>query len=431
MTEIAAVAIFLVAYILIATEWVHRVVVVLGAAGLLLALRVVTGTDVFHSEEFGIDWNVIFLLLGMMVIVGVLKHTGLFGFLAIWAAKKAKGQPFRILVMLLLLTAGASALLDNVTTVLLMVPVTLLICERLAITPVPFLIAQVMASNIGGTATLIGDPPNIIIASEAGLTYVEFLVNLGPVVVLTLVVFIVLMRVLLRNSLAVNPERTAAVMALDESEALQRGPLLNRSLWVLGGVTVGFALHGWLHYEPSVVALLGAGILLLISGKKPEIFFRDVEWQTLVFFAGLFVMVGALVKTGVVERLADAALDATGGSIFAGSMLLLWVSALLSGVVDNIPYVATMAPLVTALISGLPDGANSGVLWWSLALGADYGGNLTTIGASANVVVLGMAERAGSKIRFLEFFKYGVVVTLVSMLIAMAYVWIRYFPIVG
>ncbi|MBA3360024.1 MAG: ArsB/NhaD family transporter [Acidimicrobiia bacterium] len=429
MTELVAVAVFLVAYVLIATEWVHRVVVVLGAAGLLLTLRVVTGTDAFHSEEFGIDWNVIFLLFGMMVIVGVLKHTGLFGFIAIWSAKKAGGRPFRILVMLVLLTAAASALLDNVTTVLLMVPVTLLICERLGITPAPFLIAQVMASNIGGTATLIGDPPNIIIASEAGLSYFEFLVNLAPVVAVTMIVFIALVRVLFRKSLTFDPERAAALMALDEKEALQRGPLLNRSLWVLGGVTAGFALHGWLHYEPSVVALLGAGVLLLISGRNPEIFFRDVEWQTLVFFVGLFIMVGALVKTGVVGRLADAALDATDGSIFAGSMLLLSVSAVLSGVVDNIPYVATMAPLVTALIAGLPDAANADVLWWSLALGADYGGNLTAIGASANVVVLGLAERAGSRIRFLEFFKYGAVVTLVSMVIATAYVWIRYFPI--
>ncbi|MGH8924990.1 MAG: SLC13 family permease [Acidimicrobiia bacterium] len=431
MTELVAVAVFFVAYALIATEWVHRVVVVLAAAGLLLALRVVTGSEAFHSEEFGIDWNVIFLLFGMMVIVGVLKQTGLFGFIAIWSAKKARGRPFRILVMLILLTAVASALLDNVTTVLLMVPVTFLICERLGITPVPFLISQVMASNIGGTATLIGDPPNIIIASEAGLSYVEFLVNLAPVVALTMVVFIALVWVLFRKTMTFNPERAASVMALDEKEALRRGPLLNRSLWVLGAVTAGFALHGLLHYEPSVVALLGAGVLLLISGRKPEIFFRDVEWQTLVFFVGLFIMVGALVKTGAVERLADAALDATGGSIFAGSMLLLSASAILSGVVDNIPYVATMAPLVTALIGGLPEGANSDVLWWSLALGADYGGNLTAIGASANVVVIGLAERAGSKIRFVEFFKYGSVVTLVSMLIATAYIWIRYFPIGG
>ena len=427
MTELVAVTIFLVAYVLIAAEWIHRVVVVLGATGLLLVLRVVSGTDVFHSETFGIDWNVIFLLLGMMVIVGVLKQTGLFGYLAIWSAKKAQGRPFRILVLLMLLTAFASALLDNVTTVLLMVPVTLLICERLGIAPAPFLIAQVMASNIGGTATLIGDPPNIIIASEAGLSYVEFLVNLAPVVVLTMVVFIALIRVLLRKSLVVDAERQAAVMALDEREALKRGPLLNRSLLVLAGVTVGFALHGWLHYEPSVIALLGAGVLLLISDQKPENFFRDVEWQTLVFFAGLFVMVGALVKTGAVGRLADVALEATNGSIFVGSMLLLWVSALLSGIVDNIPYVATMAPLVTALMSGLPQAANSDVLWWSLALGADYGGNLTAIGASANVVVLGLAERAGAKIRFIDFLKYGVVVTLASMVVATAYVWIRYF----
>jgi Na+/H+ antiporter NhaD/arsenite permease-like protein len=431
MTEALSVIVFVVAYVLIATEWVHRVVVVLAAAGLLLMLQVVNASDAFHSERFGIDWNVVFLLFGMMVIVGVLKQTGIFEYLAIWAAKRAKGRPFRILVMLVALTAVASALLDNVTTMLLMVPVTLLICERLATPPVPFLIAQVMASNIGGTATLIGDPPNIIIGSEAGLSYLEFLTNLGPVALLTMVIFIALIKVLFRKALISDPDRAAELMALEEREALQRGPLLTRSLIVLGAVTVGFALHGVLHYEPSVVALLGAGVLLLISRREPQQFLREVEWQTLVFFMGLFVMVGALVKTGAVGRLAEAAVEITGGSVFVGSMLLLWVSALMSAVVDNIPYVATMAPLVTALIAGLPAGTSTDPLWWSLALGADYGGNATPIGASANVVVLGMAERAGWKIRFVEFVKYGSVVTVASTAFATLYVWIRYFVLDG
>jgi Na+/H+ antiporter NhaD/arsenite permease-like protein len=427
MTEVISAVVFVLAYVLIATEWVHRVVVVLGAAGLLLLLQVVDASDAFHSEEFGVDWNVVFLLFGMMVIVGVLKQTGLFEYLAIWSAKKARGRPFRILVMLVLLTAVASALLDNVTTVLLIVPVTVLISERLSISPVPFLIAQVMASNIGGTATLVGDPPNIIIASEAGLSYLDFLLNLGPVVILTMVVFIALLRVLFRRTFEVDPDRAAELMALDEREALERGPLLTQSLVVLGLVTVAFVLHGTLGYEPSVVALVGAGSLLIIVRRETESFLREVEWQTLVFFMGLFVMVGALVKSGVVERMASLAVEATGGSVLVGVLLVLWVSAVMSAAVDNIPYVATMAPLVTALIAALPASVDPEPLWWSLALGADFGGNATAIGASANVVVLGLAERAGWRIRFIEFAKYGLVVTLASVLVATLYVWVRYF----
>ena len=431
MTEAISVIVFVLAYVLIASERMSRVLVVLVAAGLLLLLQVVDANDAFHSERFGIDWNVIFLLFGMMVIVGVLKETGIFEYLAIWSAKKAKGQPFRILVMLVVLTAFASALLDNVTTVLLMVPVTLLIAERLAISPVPFLIAQVMASNIGGTATLIGDPPNIIIGSRAGLSYLAFLVNLGPVVLVALGAFIALIGLLFKKALIADPQRSAELMLLDEREALEPGPLLTRSLIVLGAVTIGFALHNSLHYDPSVVALLGAGVLLLVAQRPPETILREVEWRTLVFFIGLFVMVGALVKTGAVGRLAEAAVEATGGSILVGSMLLIWISAVLSAMVDNIPYVATMAPLVTELIAGLPDGANTEPLWWSLALGADFGGNATPIGASANVVVIGMAERAGWPIRFVEFVKYGLVVTLATVGVATIYVWLRYFVLAG
>jgi Na+/H+ antiporter NhaD/arsenite permease-like protein len=419
--------VFLAAYVLIATEKANRVAVALTGAGLMLALGLVSSADAFHSEELGIDWDVIFLLLGMMIIVGVIKQTGLFDYLAIWAAKRARGRPFRILAMLVTLTAVASALLDNVTTVLLVAPVTFLICERLDISAVPFLIAQALASNIGGTATLIGDPPNIIIASQADLSYTDFLVNLAPLVVVLMVLFVALSRWLFRDALVYRPDRARELLTLDEREALTDRPLLVRSLAVLALVTVAFALHGVLHYQPSVVALLGAGLLLLVARRDIQPFLREVEWPTLAFFAGLFIMVGALIKTGVIAELAEAVAAATGGSLWVGSMLLLWVSGALSAIVDNIPYVATMAPVTATLVQDLGGGRDATVLWWSLALGADLGGNATAIGASANVVILGLAQRAGQPIRFLEFTRYGAVVAVATMLACVPYLWVRYF----
>jgi Na+/H+ antiporter NhaD/arsenite permease-like protein len=427
MSSAVAVAVFAVAYALIASEKVNRVAVALAGAGLMLALRLVSSEDAFHSTRFGVDWEVIFLLLGMMIVVGIMKQTGLFEYLAIWSAKKARGEPFRIMVALVVLTAVASALLDNVTTVLLVAPVTVLICERLELPPAPYLIALALASNIGGTATLIGDPPNIIIASQADLTYLDFLVNLAPLVVLLLAVFVAVCRVLFRSSFAYHPERVQELMALDEREAIVDWPLLVRSLAVGVAATVAFALHGVLHYDPSVIALLGAGVLLLLANRPPAVFLREVELPTLAFFIGLFIMVGALVKVGVIQRLADAAADLTGGRLLLATSLLLWVSALLSAVVDNIPYVATMAPVVGSLIDQYPPGTDGTVLWWSLALGADLGGNATAIGASANVVILGLSERAGHRISFLQFTRYGALVALVTIAISMPYLWLRYF----
>jgi Na+/H+ antiporter NhaD/arsenite permease-like protein len=402
MSAALAVGVFRGAYALIASEKVNRVAVALGGAGLMLTLGLLSSADAFHSERFGIDWDVIFLLLGMMVIVGVIKHTGLFDYLAIWSAKRARGRPFRILVTLTTITALASALLDNVTTVLLVAPVTFLICERLAIPAAPFLIAEALASNIGGTATLIGDPPNIIIASQANLSYTDFLIHLAPLVVVLMLLFVAMSRWLFRAALVYRPDRARELMTLEEREALTDRPLLIRSLLVLGLVTVAFALHEVLHYEPSVVALLGAGLLLLVARRDVEPFLREVEWPTLAFFAGLFVMVGALIKTGVIAELAEAVAAATGGSLWVGSVLLLWVSGVLSAIVDNIPYVATMAPVTAILVQDLGGDGDPTVLWWSLALGADLGGNATAIGASANVVILGLAGRAGQPISFLE-----------------------------
>jgi Na+/H+ antiporter NhaD/arsenite permease-like protein len=424
MSDVLAIGVFVGAYVLIATEWVHRVVVALTGAALMLLFQIVDADEAF-SHELGIEWNVVFLLFGMMIIVGVLRYTGLFDYLAIWAAKRAKGKPFAVMTLLVLITAVASALLDNVTTILLVAPVTVLIAERLGAPATPFLIAEVLASNIGGTSTLVGDPPNIIIASEAGLSYVDFLTNLLPIVVVLMVVFIAMSRRLFAAALEFHPDRVDEVMRLDEREALVPGPLLPRALAVLGIVTVGFLLQEQLDYDPSVVALLGAGVLLLVARGDPDRYLAEVEWHTLAFFMGLFVMVGALVKTGVIEALADWVIDVTGGNLLAATMLILVVSAVLSALVDNIPYVATMAPLVAQLAASIP--GDTTVLWWALALGADLGGNATSIGASANVVALGVAERAGSKIRFGEFLRFGVPVTVVTVAISAVYLWLRYF----
>jgi Na+/H+ antiporter NhaD/arsenite permease-like protein len=419
-----AIAVFVVAYALIASERVHRTAAALAGAGVMLLLQVVSAEEAFSSTETGVDWDVIFLLLGMMLIVAVLRRTGLFEYVAIWSAKRARGRPFRILVTLSAVTAVASALLDNVTTVLLVAPVTVLVAERLGVRAVPFLVAEVLASNIGGTATLVGDPPNIIIASEAGLSYTAFLSNLGPVSLIVLALFFPVAAMLFHRDLDVSDDRVTEVMELDEREAIEDAGLLLRSLAVLAVVTVGFLLHKPLGYDPATVALLGAGVLLLIAGEQVRELASDVEWDTLIFFMGLFVMVGGLVKVGVIGTVADLAADVTGGSQLGASMLILWISGVLSGFVDNIPYVAAMAPVVEQLSGELGAGA---VLWWALALGADLGGNLTIVGASANVVVVGLARRAGHPITFGEFFKYGATVTAMSLAVSAVYLWVRYF----
>jgi Na+/H+ antiporter NhaD/arsenite permease-like protein len=427
MSTVLAIAVFVVAYVFIATEKLPKTAVALAGAGVVLAFGVTDSADAFYSHDTGIDWDVVFLLFGMMVIVSVLRRTGVFEYVAIWAAKRAKGSPLRIMVLLVLITAIASAFLDNVTTVLLIAPVTLLVCDRLDIKPTPFLIAEVLASNIGGAATLIGDPPNIIIGSRAGLSFNDFLVNMAPIVAIELVAFTLAVRWVFRGSFAVDPDRVAGIMRLNEREAIRDGGLLIKCGIVLLGVFAAFIGHSLIHVEPSIVALLGAGVLVLISRVKPADYLAGVEWETLLFFAGLFVMIGALVKTGVIGNLAKLAADATGGNALFAVMLVLVVSTLLSGVIDNIPYVATMSPLVLALTQDIPDPTHSEALWWSLALGADFGGNMTAIGASANVVMLGIAARSGSPISFWEFTRKGAQVTLLTVLIAAPYLWLRYF----
>jgi Na+/H+ antiporter NhaD/arsenite permease-like protein len=424
---VIAVVVFVVAYVLIATEWTHKLLAALGGAAVLLALGVTDSEHAFYSHDTGIDWDVVFLLLGMMIIVGILRRTGVFEYVAIWAAKRAKGSPLRVMILLTLITAVASAFLDNVTTVLLIAPVTLLVCDRLGINPVPFLIAEVMASNIGGAATLIGDPPNIIIASRSGLTFNDFLLHMTPLVVVELIVFTLVLPRLFKGSFDVDPDRVENVLRLNEREAIQDPRLLIKCGSVLVVVFTGFIGHSLFHVDPSVVALLGAGLLVLISGVPTKDYMTSVEWQTLLFFAGLFVMVGALVKTGVIGNLADQVGKATNGKSLLAVMLILFVSAVLSGIVDNIPYVATMSPVVLELTKSMHDPAHANALWWALAAGADFGGNATAVGASANVVAIGIALRAGNPITFWEFTRKGVVMTAITIAVAAPYLWLRYF----
>jgi Na+/H+ antiporter NhaD/arsenite permease-like protein len=428
LTAWLAVAVFATAYVVIVTEKFNRTLVALVGAAAMVAIGSVRGHEIFFSEETGIDWNVIFLLFGMMVLVGILKQTGVFEFMAIWAAQRARARPFRMMVLLVLITAVASALLDNVTTVLLIAPVTLLLCERLALDPVPFLLAEVMASNIGGTATLIGDPPNIIIASRADLGFNAFLVHLAPIVVLLLLVFVGLCWVLWGRRLRYDAERAEAVMRLEPRETIRDSRLLVKVGVVLVVVLAGFVTHAITHLEPSLVALLGAGAAVLIAGVPHGDYLEEIEWETLLFFVGLFVMVGSLVHQGVIGELAEVLTTRIGDDYALAAQGLLVGSAVLSGIVDNIPYVATMAPLVHELVGpapGLPPGQQS--LWWALALGADLGGNATAIGASANVVVTGIAKRNGHPISFWRFTRDGLVVTAVTIGLSAPYVALRYF----
>ena len=427
MPAAIAITVFVVAYALIASDRINKTLIALCGAAIVLALGIVDAEHAFFSHETGIDWNVIFLLFGMMIIVGVLRQTGIFEYIAIWAAKRANGSPLRIMILLVLVTAFASALLDNVTTVLLIAPVTLLVCDRLAINPVPFLIAEVLASNIGGASTLVGDPPNIIIASRAGLTFNDFLVHMTPIVLIVMVVFIAILPFVFRGSFGVDASRVADVMSLNEREAIRDPALLIKCGAVLVAVFAAFIGHSVLHIEPAVVALLGAGILILISRLEQRDYLASVEWETLMFFAGLFIMVGALVKTGVVEELARSAIEFTDGNALLTVMLILGVSAPVSGIIDNIPYTATMTPIVSELSASMPDMAHPDALWWALALGADFGGNLTAVGASANVVMLGIARRAGNPISFWEFTHKGFLITVLSIALSAIYLWLRYF----
>ncbi len=411
--------IFVATYALIATERIDKTV-----AALLGGTAVVVVGIIDQQEAFGaIDLNVIFLLAGMMVMASILRRTGFFQWLAIRSVKIAGGEPFRLLIVLSVVCAGLSAFLDNVTTVVLIAPVTLYIATVLRVSPVPFLISEILASNIGGAATLIGDPPNILIGSAAELGFLDFLANMAPIVLVILVVFLLMTRFLFGRDLEVHADVRDAVLALDEREVLTDTPLLRLSLAVIGGTIVGFLLATPLGLEAGTIALLGAAVLLLLSRLEVEPILREVEWPTLFFFVGLFMLVEAVVRVGIIDSIATALLDLTGGDATVTTIGLLWLSGIASAIIDNIPYTATMIPVVQQMgVAGLP----LEPLWWSLALGACLGGNATIVGASANVVVANMAGRAGHGISFFHFLRYGLLVAAVSLVMSSIYLYGRY-----
>ena len=419
MDAFLAGAIFLVAYALIASERFDRTLVALLGGLVVVALGLIDQEEAFAA----IDFNVIFLLAGMMIIASGLAATGFFEYVAARAIHVSRGEPFRLLIILALLTAGLAALLDNVTTVVLLAPVTLSIARTLQVSPLPYLLSQIFASNIGGTATLIGDPPNILIGSAAGLDFGAFLVNLAPVVLLIMVGFVVLMRIAFRGHLEDDQTRLDRLAELDPSAAIKDRPKMLRALAVLCLTLVGFLFHSAIGLEAATIAMLGATILMIIGPLDPHDALRDIEWNTLFFFIGLFMLIEAVVHVGIVGAVATALADAVAGDLTLATMAILWFSAGASAIVDNIPYTATAIPIVQELIDS---GLGSDVLWWALALGACLGGNLTIVGASANIVVANLAQRDGHPITFWLFFRYGAAVVALSLVVSTLYLWVRY-----
>lgn len=412
-------AIFLITYAIIVSEKIHRAVIALVGAALIAVTKILSPEEAVHA----IDFNTIGLLVGMMIIVGITRQTGVFEYLAIKAAKSSKGEPLKIMAALSLVTAILSAFLDNVTTVLLIVPVTFAIAQKLRISPIPILIAEILSSNIGGTATLIGDPPNIMIGSATHLGFMDFIVNLTPIIIVVYVVTLTLLRLIYRTQLVADPERQQKIMELNENDELKDMQLLRKCLVVLGLTILGFAMHQYVHLESSVIALTGASLLLLVSREDPEHALHAVEWPVIFFFIGLFVLVGSLEKVGVIEAIAKASLEITGGVMIPTAMLILWLSGIASAFVDNIPFVATMIPLIKDMgqLMGVTDPNALNLFWWSLSLGACLGGNGTIIGASANVVVIGMAEKRGMHITFMNYFKVAFPLMLVSLILSSVY----------
>lgn len=414
-----AVIVFFVTYVLIVSEIFHRSVTAMAGAIVVLFLGLLS----FENAISYVDWNTIGLLVGMMIIVTITRRTGVFEYLAMKAAIKVKGDGFKLLIALSFITAVASAFLDNVTAVLLMVPVTFALCDELELLPLPFLITQIIACNIGGTATLIGDPPNIMIGSATHLTFNDFIINLAPISIFVFTVTIFLLGIVFRRQLMVKPDLQEKILKINPEDELKDRKLLKQSLTVLGLTITGFALHGVFHIETAVIALGGAAILLVVTREEPEEVLMGVEWPTIFFFAGLFIVVGALKEVGVIKAIAEYALSLTGGEIVSTGLLVLWLSAVASAFVDNIPFVATMIPLIQEMgqMGGID---NLDPLWWSLALGACLGGNGSLVGAAANVIVAGLSEKKGVPISFIGFLKVGFPVMVLSVFLAMIYLYI-------
>lgn len=421
VSQIVAVAVFVVVMITIMTEKLHRSLAAITGAMIVLALHVMP----FDAAMEHIDFNTLGVLLGMMLFVSVVKLSGVFEFLAIKCARLAKGDPWKIMLLFVLLTAVLSAFLDNVTTVLLIGPMTLTVCKLLDVNPIPFFMTEILASNIGGTATLIGDPPNIMIGSAAGYSFFDFILYDAPAVAIILVAILGVFYALYGRKMNVDDEHKARIMELDEHAQIKNRRLLKQSAVMTALVVVGFMAHGALGLESCIIALGAAGIIMLISGESIEEALSNVEWTTLSFFAGLFVIVGALAETGVIGMLANGLIDATGGNVFITMLVLLIGSAVISSFLDNIPFVATMIPILLAMES---TGMDVTPLWWAVSLGACLGGNGTLIGASANVVLSDISKKHGYEITFAKFFKTGFPIMLLTILIAGVYLVVRFPP---
>ncbi len=426
-------ALFAATYAAIITERLNRAIIALIGATLMIVTGVINQQAALRE---GVDFNTLGLLTGMMVIVAITRKCGIFQYVAVWSAKKVNASPWGILAMLAIVTAVFSAFLDNVTTVLLVAPVTLLITEELKVDPFPYLFTEIIASNIGGTATLIGDPPNIMIGSATGLTFNQFVIHLAPVAIVILLATLVPIYFLWGRRLTASAAARARVMQFNEREAITDPRLLKQSLAVLSLVILGFILAHPLHLEPATIAMAGAALLLLLDNfahdgerqsEQVHKTFGEVEWVTIFFFLGLFIVVYGIETAGVLKWLADEVVALTGGNLAITGQAILWVSAVASAIVDNIPFVATMIPMIQSMAPVYGGAVQIEPLWWSLALGACLGGNGTLIGASANLIVAGMAERAGYPIRFLKFLAYGFPLMLLSIGISSAYIQLRYF----
>lgn len=417
--QIIAIVIFVVVMLAIMTEKLHRSLAAIVGAMVVLALHVMP----FDAAMEHIDFNTLGVLLGMMLFVSVVKLSGVFEYLAIKSARIARGDPWKIMLLFVLLTAVLSAFLDNVTTVLLIGPMTLTVCRLLDINPIPFFMTEIMASNIGGTATLIGDPPNIMIGSAAGFTFLDFIMMDAPAVVVILAAILIVFYFMYGRSMKVNDEERARVMELDERTYIKDARLLKLSVVMTGVVVVGFMGHGALGLESSIIALGVAGITILLSGTSIEDALSQVEWTTLSFFAGLFVIVGALAETGVIGMLANGLVDMTGGNVFVTMLVLLIGSAVISSFLDNIPFVATMIPILLTMEAS---GMDVTPLWWAVSLGACLGGNGTLIGASANVVLSDISKKFGYEITFMGFFKTAFPIMLLTVLMAGVYLVLRF-----
>lgn len=417
--QVIAIGVFVLVMAAIISEKIHRAVAAMIGAILLIIMGILTIED---SVGY-IDFNTLGVLAGMMLFVGVVKESGLFEFLAIKSAKIAKGDPWKIMVAFTIITACLSAFLDNVTTILLIGPMTITICEMLRVNPIPYMMAEILASNIGGTATLIGDPPNIMIGSAAKLSFLDFAANLTLPIIIILAVTIFLFRFIYGRKLSVDQEAVKKVMELDEAKAIKDKGLFNKSLFMIALVVLGFVFHGQLGLESSIIALSAAAIMLIIGKQEVEEIMCNIEWPTILFFVGLFVVVGGLQEVGLISSFANFLMDATSGQIVLTMILLLWVSAIFSSILDNIPFVATMIPVILTMQTS---GVDVMPLWWALSLGACLGGNGTIIGASANVVLSGISKREGYPITFISYLKVGYPLMLVSVAISTIYLLIRF-----